>query len=152
MGRPKTKQDLDKDLMFRLLMPSSTAPELPEEEELELEVIRPEEGQGDGLSALRGRLFRDGGIPVQRGEAPVLRNLMEQLVSERLDDAFTKFNCCRCDRCRQDVAALALNQLPPRYLVATADRLEQKAQQAQIAEVNRAIVRAILYVRANPRH
>lgn len=151
MGRPKTKQDLDKDLMFKLLMPSSTAPELPDDEP-ELAVIRPEEGQSDGLSQLRGRLFRDGGVPVQRGEVPVLRNLMEQLVSERLDDAFTKFNCCRCDRCRQDVAALALNQLPPRYMVATADRLEQKVQQAQVAEVNRAIVRAILYVRANPRH
>lgn len=153
MGRPKTKQDLDKDLMFRLLMPSSSPPEPAEEEEIELQVIRPQEDAGgDELSRLRGRLFRQGETPVLRGEAPVLRNLMEQMVSDRLEDAFNKFNCCRCDRCRQDVAAMALNQLPSRYMVATTDRLEQKLQEVDAREVNRAIVRAILYVRSNPRH
>ena len=47
----------------------------------------------------------------------VLVNLMEELVINKLDSTLDRFNCCKCDKCKKDIAALALNRLKPRYVV-----------------------------------
>ena len=56
--------------------------------------------EGAGLSALGS------GVKVRPARELMLVNLNERLVADRLDEVFEKFRCCRCDRCRQDVAAL----------------------------------------------
>ena len=37
-----------------------------------------------------------------------LKNVMEELVFEKLDDLMEKLGCCTCDNCRMDSAAFAL--------------------------------------------
>lgn len=84
----------------------------------------------------------------------VLCNLMEKLVLEKLDMALKKMNCCKCDRCREDIIALALNSLKPMYIVATKDELDNKAEELDKLglEVTTAVLKAVLSIRKNPRH
>ena len=46
-----------------------------------------------------------------------LRNYMEEVVLQKLDQVLAQYPyCCKCDQCRRDIATLALNNLPPRYI------------------------------------
>ena len=45
-----------------------------------------------------------------------LINMMETFVSERLDDMLKNETCCKCERCVEDMKAIALNKLPARYV------------------------------------
>ena len=46
-----------------------------------------------------------------------LKNYMEDLVLEKLDDVMAQYPfCCTCDQCKRDIATLALNHLQPRYI------------------------------------
>lgn len=82
----------------------------------------------------------------------MLVNLNERLVADRLDEVFEKFRCCRCDRCRQDVAALALNALPAHYVVASPEEIPSLLEKAPTREVSSALVKAILQVKKHLRH
>lgn len=147
MAKAKTKNELDKDLMYSKLMPS-----LPQLEEAEPTQPEPEPDES-GLSTLRAKLFGDqdaSGSPDDR--QILLANIMEDAVMSRLDDAFAKFNCCRCDRCRKDVVALALNRLPASYQVGSPSQLEKARKSLSGKDISAALVQAILKVRANPRH
>lgn len=44
-------------------------------------------------------------------------NVYENLVNERLEEFQTMFDVCTCQRCTADVAALALTNLPSKYIV-----------------------------------
>lgn len=47
-----------------------------------------------------------------------VRNVMEDLVETTLADALARTqDVCACERCRCDMRAFALNNLPPRYIV-----------------------------------
>ncbi|MBP1925782.1 hypothetical protein J2Z76_001643 [Sedimentibacter acidaminivorans] len=84
----------------------------------------------------------------------IIYNVMEGLVMEKLDITLQKMNCCKCDRCRDDIVALALNNLKPLYIVATRDEIESKKQEFSKSglEVTTAVLKAVLSVRRNPRH
>ncbi|MDE6017033.1 MAG: late competence development ComFB family protein [Acetatifactor sp.] len=45
-----------------------------------------------------------------------LINLMEETVLNKIDQLWENTNYCKCDSCRMDVAAYALNRLPPQYV------------------------------------
>ena len=141
-----SKKGFDKEYIFNLIMPTA-----PGEEELEPEEQpaappqpqEPEEEQQpaaqDSLSLLREKLSQ-----------PV--DLMEQLVADRLDAVFEKFNCCRCDKCRRDVAALALNTIPPQYVVAEPEEIPALLAAAPTKDIPGALVKAILQIKGNPQH
>lgn len=83
----------------------------------------------------------------------ILYNVMEKLVLEKLDITLKKMNCCRCDRCKEDIVALALNNLKPMYIVASKDEIESKINELDKGlEVTSAVLKAVLSVRKNPRH
>ena len=44
-------------------------------------------------------------------------NVCEELVKEKIDEYMNKFNICKCKRCVADTMALALSNLPPKYIV-----------------------------------
>ena len=44
-------------------------------------------------------------------------NVMEELVRDTLEIVLKGYNCCKCEKCRKDMMALALNNLPPHYSV-----------------------------------
>lgn len=85
-----------------------------------------------------------------------LKNFMEEHVVHKLDEIIAKYpNCCSCEACKRDIAILALNNLPPKY-VSTAKgeifaRVDSMGSQYEV-EVLRELTAAIEKVQAHPRH
>ncbi len=163
---PKSKKELDKDMMFKKIMPAladnpfSTLHASIEEAEAQAvardplfrtagELIPQEEE--DDLTKLRNKLFIRGGTVIDAERVATI-NIMEDLVLRHLDEVIEKFNCCRCDRCRRDIAAYALNRLPPKYVVADPRRIELIEREIPPKDVMNALVKAVIQVRSNPRH
>ena len=150
------QKEFDKEYIFNLIMPTASG----EQTEAADPVPAPEPeapkaaASPDSLSLLREKLSQAAPAPVQLRPAreQVLVNLAEQLVADRLDAVFDKFNCCRCDKCRRDVAAYALNSIPAQYVVAMPEELPGLLAAAETKEIAGALVKAILYVKAHPKH
>ena len=83
-----------------------------------------------------------------------LIKLMEELVLSNLDATLDRFNCCKCDKCKKDIAALALNRLKPHYVVMSEQDEDhrKKNEEMYASEVTSALIQAILMVKKEPRH
>lgn len=85
-----------------------------------------------------------------------LKNHVESIVWSLLDEVLSRWpEMCKCETCKYDVVALALNQLPPRYVVREAGEVYAKTQELEIqyrVDVIAALTKAIQKVMANPRH
>ena len=79
-------------------------------------------------------------------------NIHERMVGKRIEAALKKFGCCSCTLCRNDALAMALNTVSPKYIVTTEADVEQLLKGEDPGEVTQAISKAILHVKANPRH
>jgi len=85
-----------------------------------------------------------------------LFNVMEYTVSETLDEVLrSREDVCKCPRCRLDIMAIALNRLPPSYVVTSKGeviaRTNALRQQFKV-DVIRAITEAIEIVSKTPHH
>lgn len=168
-----TKKEIDKDLMYKKIMPTGTRTgksAARDAQSLAMEAILPESNPPAPASEAKAQsdTAPEGSYPIAPGKNTIFRtnpelqfhtvdhsvliNLMERLVAQRLDEAFAKFNCCKCDKCKKDAAALALNRLTPKYVVAAEDQIVELASRQTQAEVLTAIVQAILVVKAHPDH
>ena len=85
----------------------------------------------------------------------VLHNLIEDSVYQVINELVSDNFMCTCEQCRLDIAAIALNALPPRYVVtnkgasyARADLLEMQ----KYVDVIGAVTKAIKLVKDHPRH
>ena len=154
----KSKKELDKDLMFKKIMPalsenpfSSTYSQnkSPSYEETNSEKFAPE--NPNDLSALKNKLFARSDTFVNTAYASTI-NVMENLVLKNLDTAIKRFNTCNCDRCRADISAYALNLLPPKYIVATEEKIHLVEQEIPNKIVMDALIKAVIAVRSHPRH
>jgi competence protein ComFB len=85
----------------------------------------------------------------------VSKNLSEDLVDMYLDGCIRSAEICACERCRADIRALALNAMPPQYVVTDLGdayvRLNAMSVQSQ-ADIIIAIMNAINIVKKDPRH
>lgn len=90
--------------------------------------------------------------PKPASNQPVMVNIYEKMVLDKVDAAIAKFKCCSCYLCHQDIVTMALNNLKPKYIVAVEDDLPNLLQKENASEVTSAIMKAILHVKANPRH
>jgi len=84
-----------------------------------------------------------------------LKNYMEELVSAKTDELLKFMDMCKCEKCRLDIIAIALNELPTKYVVSEKGELYTKLneleQQFEI-DVETAIVKAAATVSRNPKH
>lgn len=85
-----------------------------------------------------------------------LQNYMEILMWQKLDDVLDSHpGVCRCEKCRYDIAALAMNFLPPRYVVTDKGQIYTKIkaleQQFNI-DIITAITNAVKVVSSTPHH
>lgn len=170
MAKKDFKKELSKELMYKKIMPSAAKADaaeiLPAETEESVDAPSPSVTAAQNLPAAQIpadsthpiRATAAGPIPAgtkparEPASSHVIVNLMEHLVNQRIDDVISKFNCCNCPRCRKDAIALALNKLPPKYVVAVHDQLIDYTQQRAVAEILTALIQAVLTVRSNPRH
>lgn len=94
---------------------------------------------------------------LEEDNALELHNLMEKIVEQRLEEILAKdqSGLCRCGQCRLDVTALALNNLPSRYVVTERGEAYSKANILEIqlyVDVVSAVTRALQVVHRKPRH
>ncbi|MDR3121117.1 MAG: late competence development ComFB family protein [Clostridiales bacterium] len=86
---------------------------------------------------------------------PNLKNHMEEVVFNQMKNVLQDIKMCQCEKCRMDVAAIALNELPPKYVVTEKgvlfSKIDALQQQFEIG-VTAAIIRAALLVRKSPWH
>lgn len=86
---------------------------------------------------------------------PLLKNYMEEIVFNLLKEVLDDINVCTCEKCMLDIAAIALNDLPPKYIVTEKGELYTKVnalkQQFEV-DVISAITKAAVLVKRKPRH
>ena len=84
-----------------------------------------------------------------------IKNYMEVCVFNALDKVLTSLGSCTCDICKLDVMAMALNNLPPKYVVTSRGELYSKINNLRHqfdVDITAAITSASVLVSRNPRH
>ena len=85
-----------------------------------------------------------------------IHNYMEEAVKDVLDSILSERNdVCKCDICRSDMMAWALNRLPPKYVSTQKGRVYTKLDEIGIqfkTDIIREVAKAVEYVKDNPRH
>ena len=145
----KSKKELDKDLMFSKIMPALSDNPFTAPAAAHIPAEEPEDT--DALSALREKLFARSSDYVE-SETIATINVMENLVLKKVDQVMARFNVCTCDRCRCDICACALNILPPRYIVASSSAIAKAEEEIPEKMIMDALIKAVIKVRAHPRH
>ncbi len=80
-------------------------------------------------------------------------NVMENLVMEKLAERLADMDCCKCDRCINDMLAVALNELQPKYVNTRMGELFTRidaTKQQNTIDIDVAITKAIDTVTAVP--
>lgn len=85
-----------------------------------------------------------------------IRNYMEDIVSDVLEDLLSqKEDICKCQKCKFDMMVMALNRLPPKYVVSDKGRFYTKLDGEEVqskADVLRELTKAMINISKNPRH
>ncbi len=165
----KSRTEIDKEMMYRKIMPTAakkTSDGGPEGTPGALATAQMPDGSAESKAAsgvaasptasVMAKAIRrtSVAIPFKEEQEMILVNLMEELVAARLDTTLDRFNCCKCNKCKKDIAALALNRLKPRYVVMREDDEERRKEASEQygSEVTSALVQAIMVVKKEPRH
>lgn len=88
-------------------------------------------------------------------EEVICANIMEILVERKAETYMELFGLCCCDRCKMDVQALALTELPAKYVVMAKNELPLRLslyESRMNTAVTAQILRACKVVLAEPRH
>ncbi len=78
----------------------------------------------------------------------IVKSILEKILAERED-------VCKCEKCKLDMMALALNRLPPKYVVTQKGRIYTKLSELELqlkADVTKEVTKAIEIVKNNPQH
>lgn len=146
------KKSFDTESMYNKIMPSSIIPNVNSNTD---ESISKQESEKEEILLTDNRISSEVAIDQQNEETTELHNMMEILVKEKIANALEKIDCCKCDRCKKEILALALNQLTPKYFVGTQKELQKELLMYTAKmkmEPSTAVLRAVLDVKKNPRH
>ncbi|MCL2170351.1 MAG: late competence development ComFB family protein [Defluviitaleaceae bacterium] len=84
-----------------------------------------------------------------------IRNYMQNLVLDQLENVLDSLNACQCENCLHDILAISLNNLPAKYVVTKKSELYSKLANLQAqydVDVVAAIAQASAIVSRAPRH
>lgn len=84
-----------------------------------------------------------------------LKNYMEELVINKTEEILRLMSICKCEKCKLDITALALNSLPAKYVVTDQGELYTKVKELEQqfeVDVETAIIKAAIFVGKNPKH
>ncbi|MDL2258483.1 late competence development ComFB family protein [Eubacteriales bacterium OttesenSCG-928-K08] len=84
-----------------------------------------------------------------------LVNVTEEVVNMLIDNVIEEEHACTCEKCRLDTIALALNALPPKYVVTEqGDMIEtfRSTVTQKRVDIYQAILKAVQQVKETPRH
>jgi competence protein ComFB len=80
---------------------------------------------------------------------------MEDCVIQLLPAVLKTIDVCKCERCKMDILAYALNELPPKYVASPKGVIYTKLDAMHIqfdADVASALSKGAQVVKENPRH
>lgn len=84
-----------------------------------------------------------------------LKNVMEDFVTQKLNEVLDDLDCCKCKTCQEDIATYALNRLTPKYVRTDKGRVFVKAgtlsNQFEV-DLLAAIYEGAAVVKAHPHH
>ncbi|QNK39676.1 late competence development ComFB family protein [Caproicibacter fermentans] len=155
---PRSKKEIDKELMYKKLMPSQSKQQNPAEEAGAVnEAAAAPQSDFSAPPQREPAAHREPephkvSVPSLDSRRTEVVNVMEEVVLEKLDSVLARFQCCRCDRCKKDIVALALNKLPPKYRVVSDGQITPDLDAQTNAQVVTAMIQAVIRVRAKPRH
>jgi len=84
-----------------------------------------------------------------------IKNYMEEVVLNSIEGILDDINMCKCQICVMDIAALALNDLPSKYIATEKGELYSKVNSLRSqfeVDVIAAITKAAVLVKRFPRH
>lgn len=85
-----------------------------------------------------------------------LHNYTEKVVKEVVDEILSKREgICKCDKCRLDIMAIALNNLPPQYYVSDKGEVFSKLLATYVetrTKVVTEVTKAVMQVESQPHH
>lgn len=82
-------------------------------------------------------------------------NVMETLVMQKLDAMADRLDCCKCEKCRMDIMAHALNNLPPKYVATHSGELFTRIDSLSAqkdTDITSAVTKAANIVKCRPHH
>ena len=84
------------------------------------------------------------------------RNYMEEVVVEELNGVLKQLKkACKCERCREDMVAYALNRLAPKYITTDLGNAYTKMNQLRAqtqADITVKLMEAAKIIKKKPRH
>lgn len=83
----------------------------------------------------------------------ILKNMMETIVEQRMEDMLPSLDCCKCQQCQMDMRAIVLNKMPAKYVVSTKGELISRIDslyRQNATDLTAAIVQAAEIVSKNP--
>ena len=85
-----------------------------------------------------------------------LYNYMEVVIKDELNKLLTDIkNICKCEKCKLDMTAFALNRLESQYVVSNKGRIHTKLKELDAqshVDLMSNLTKAILHVSKKPRH
>ncbi|MCH5203618.1 MAG: late competence development ComFB family protein [Oscillospiraceae bacterium] len=84
-----------------------------------------------------------------------LVNVMEKIVDEKLEEMLKGEDCCKCEKCLEDMKCFALNKLPAKYVSSHNGELFTKLDTTKrqlSVDLNIAVSSAIDCVATRPAH
>ena len=85
----------------------------------------------------------------------LVKNIMEKMVEDKLDQMLPGLGCCTCDTCKTDILCYSLNRLKPKYVSTEQGELLSRVDSISItysAAIMTEIVAAVEVVKKNPHH
>ena len=82
-------------------------------------------------------------------------NVMETLVEDKLGEIWHTLDCCKCEKCRNDIIACTLNQMTPKYVVTKEGELFARLcilSAEHEFEIVKAIATSVRIVTEHPKH
>ncbi len=83
------------------------------------------------------------------------KNYMEDCVESIFETVYSDLDMCKCENCKMDTIALALNMLKPKYVVTKEELMYEKLDLLQLqmeVDVVTALTNASEVVKQHPRH
>ncbi|AFK86953.1 MULTISPECIES: late competence development ComFB family protein [Thermoanaerobacterium] len=84
-----------------------------------------------------------------------LKNFMEEAVKDVIDNVLKDLDVCKCDKCKLDIMALTLNNLPPKYYDTEKGEVYTKVNELKRqfeVDIISQITRSAFYVNQHRRH
>lgn len=85
-----------------------------------------------------------------------VKNIMVEIVWEKIDSVLSHVEgCCNCTKCRNDILAIVLNNIPSKYVATKQGELFSRINISDIQNdinLSAIITSAVMYVKDHPRH